>query len=308
MANALLATPMSRRRTPPGDRPPVRLVASAVVLLTALGWAALAAAEGSGAGVYGPALAVAVVAALAGGLESRRTSSRWSRDARPVVVDDILDLPPLEVPQTEADLEADLVAETQAVLEPVDGSREDRTVRTLRAQVHALEQALDQVQGVLAVRQQEAASSEAHRRAVLLTVQAVADRTAHAAGAGPALARVAAAVERLGAPDVFARPVLPPPGYGEPVIALIAPVVPQTPAEQSLAEQALAEPAAQVSAPEPALEPVTPVESAIPVEPVTPVAPVSPAAVLPVPPRPVAAPVPGRSWRRTRAGAGRSAR
>ncbi|GAB2872198.1 hypothetical protein [Nocardioides pacificus] len=318
MANALLAAPGSHSGSkPPLERPPVRLVVVAVVLLTALGWAALSAADGAPVAVYGPALALAAATGLIGGVSARRMPARQKRHQRSAPVDDLVDLPRLEIPQY-ADGELPPSDTAPGALAAVAELREDVTVRTLRAQVHTLEQALEQVQGTLAQRQQETMELAEHRRSVLLTIQAIADRTTGAEGGRTALSRVAAAVERLGAPDVFARPVLPPPGYD----VGVASDAPAALVGAARAEPVGAEPQPEPqSEPQPQSQPATPgaeaarttltaSASSAPTDSVQAPAPLDtpdlrtePASdvVLPVPPRPVASVSHGRSWRRVRA-------
>lgn len=90
---------------------------------------------------------------------------------------------------------------------------ESLALRTLRAQVRTLEQALEQEQQrptTLAVRTPENVTPDAFRRDVALTLRALARRTADDENPRHTLARAAAAIERLGAPEAFARPVLAP--------------------------------------------------------------------------------------------------
>jgi len=92
---------------------------------------------------------------------------------------------------------------------------ESLAIRTLRAQVRTLEQALEQEQerptvSVTVPEQDPAAEAEAFRRDVTLTLRALARRTADDECPRHTLARATAAVERLGAPEAFSRPVLAP--------------------------------------------------------------------------------------------------
>lgn len=97
-----------------------------------------------------------------------------------------------------------------------DGSRqgpESFALRTLRAQVRTLEQALEQEQryfSPVAVPVSDQSAVAAFRRDVLLTVKALGSRTASDEGGRHTLARLTAAIERLDAGDAFARPVLAP--------------------------------------------------------------------------------------------------
>lgn len=96
-----------------------------------------------------------------------------------------------------------------------DGSRqgpESLALRTLRAQVRTLEQALEQEQRHFAPASpsSDQPALAAFRRDVLLTVKALGARTASDEGGRHTLARLTAAIERLDAGDTFARPVLAP--------------------------------------------------------------------------------------------------
>ena len=92
---------------------------------------------------------------------------------------------------------------------------ESLALRTLRAQVRTLEQALEDAEtrdhAAVAVPAGDPADEvEAFRRDVTLTLRALARRTADDDSPQHTLARATAAVERLGAPEAFSRPVLAP--------------------------------------------------------------------------------------------------
>lgn len=89
---------------------------------------------------------------------------------------------------------------------------ESLALRTLRAQVRTLEQALEQEQARPDATLTAPAAAEVvdFRRDVTLTLRALARRTADGEDPRRSLARAAAAVDRLVAPETFARPVLSP--------------------------------------------------------------------------------------------------
>lgn len=92
-------------------------------------------------------------------------------------------------------------------------------VRSLRAQVRTLEQALEQLptDRIPALEPPQVPAEEepaaAYRHQVALTLRALAGRTDHVESPQRTLARVAAAIERLDGPDHLVRPAIPAPVY-----------------------------------------------------------------------------------------------
>lgn len=116
---------------------------------------------------------------------------------------------------------------------------ESLALRTLRAQVRTLEQALDEQQCDLPPWRTRSAdeADAAFRRDVLTTIRALSLRTPAGESPGHTLARVTAAVERLGGPTVLARPVLTPAAQVRPLRAP-APAAPPAAAESLAAPHA----------------------------------------------------------------------
>lgn len=104
--------------------------------------------------------------------------------------------------------------------EPADLDDEHSVlVRSLRAQVRTLEQALEQLptDRIPALEPPQVPAEEepaaAYRHQVALTLRALAGRTDHVESPQRTLARVAAAIERLDGPDHLVRPAIPAPVY-----------------------------------------------------------------------------------------------
>ncbi|NYD42863.1 hypothetical protein [Nocardioides panaciterrulae] len=137
---------------------------------------------------------------------------------------DFGDLPPLVVAQEADDQPAD-EASPEAVEatadEPADAevregeTREQAELRTLREQLRALEQVVQEqaseppTAALARVEQAAAEQSAAYLRQVSMVVQGLAAHVPHEEHPQRTLARVAAAVERLGVPNTMRRPVLP---------------------------------------------------------------------------------------------------
>jgi hypothetical protein len=118
------------------------------------------------------------------------------------------------------------VAEVEEITEVADD--DSITVRALRAQVRALEQALEVApESSLPAVVLPSGDEAGYRRRVLLAVRAVASRTGDSDEPRHAAARVVAAVERLDV-DGFTRPVLP--GIASRTIAVPPPLPPVLPA------------------------------------------------------------------------------
>ena len=107
-----------------------------------------------------------------------------------------------------------------AVDEPADLDDEHSVlVRSLRAQVRTLEQALEQLptDRIPALEPPQVPAEEepaaAYRHQVALTLRALAGRTDHVESPQRTLARVAAAIERLDGSDQLVRPAIPAPVY-----------------------------------------------------------------------------------------------
>jgi len=98
---------------------------------------------------------------------------------------------------------------------PIDESPEQAEVRALREQLRALEQVVQQQTGehptaaLSRVEDSAAEQSKTYLRQVSLVVRGLADHTDEDENPHRTLARVAAAVERLGVPNAMERPVLP---------------------------------------------------------------------------------------------------
>ncbi|GAB3781064.1 hypothetical protein [Nocardioides ungokensis] len=106
-------------------------------------------------------------------------------------------------------------AEPTTADHPIDESPEQAEVRALREQLRALEQVVQQQTGehptaaLSRVEDSAAEQSKTYLRQVSLVVRGLADHTDEDENPHRTLARVAAAVERLGVPNAMERPVLP---------------------------------------------------------------------------------------------------
>lgn len=157
---------------------------------------------------------------------------------------------------------------------------ESLALRTLRAQVRTLEQALEQEQARpdATLTAPGAAEVADFHRDVTLTLRAIARRTPEGEDPRRSLARAAAAVDRLRAPNTFARPVLSPAApLALPAARTAQPQVAAPPAVPAAASAAA--PQVDETAELPAADAEAPAEQtlAAPAQP-------EPEVVLPVPP------------------------
>ena len=110
----------------------------------------------------------------------------------------------VEAESTDESDESEPASEVVLVEEQVD-------LRSLKAQVRTLEEALERIQAepVFSVSAEDLAAEESFRRQVAATLRGLGERTREDETPERTLARVAAAIERLDAPDDLTRPVLP---------------------------------------------------------------------------------------------------
>src|SRR6478672_7720390 len=162
---------------------------------------------------------LAMLVLLLGSIVSRRRRER--AEAR---YDEEPQVPAVEAVEPEAAEVAEVESEP-AVVEPeavaptadhaIDESPEQAEVRALREQLRALEQVVQQQTGehptaaLSRVEDSAAEQSKTYLRQVSLVVRGLADHTDEDENPHRTLARVAAAVERLGVPNAMERPVLP---------------------------------------------------------------------------------------------------
>jgi hypothetical protein len=143
--------------------------------------------------------------------------------AEPTVEDDVMEVLQVE----ESSYEVTAIAEMVQLLELNEATvgTESAIVRALRAQIRALEQALEIAPETGLAPAVTTTVDSSYRNQVLLAVRAVAARTTDADDPRHAAARVVAAVERLDA-DGFTRPVLP--GLASRTVAAPPPLPPET--------------------------------------------------------------------------------
>ncbi len=130
-------------------------------------------------------------------------------DAQHIDLEPVDEVPADEVPAAEAGTAAEPL-EADAVFDAPQ-SRESVNIRSLKAQVRTLEEALGRLQtepGATASGDQEAEEAS-FRRQVAATIRGLGQRTLEDELPERTLARVAAAIDRLDAPDDLTRPVLP---------------------------------------------------------------------------------------------------